>query len=96
MKIGSFTRYDEHPIFKFYNQGLSTPHPRHDICVSINTDDAGVFATSLEREYSLLVLAMEKNNGENYVNTPRSIINWIENVRVMANEQVFKKIVLQH
>lgn len=96
LKIGNFTRYDEHPIFKFYNQGLSTPHPRHDICVSINTDDAGVFATSLEREYSLLVLAMEKNNGENYVNTPRSIINWIENVRMMASEQVFKKSVSSH
>ena len=56
-KIGEIQRYDEHPIVKFYNYGLSSPHPRHTISVSINTDDAGVFSTSLEREYSLLSLA---------------------------------------
>lgn len=53
-KIGEIERYDEHPILKFFNYGLSTPYPRHDIAVSINTDDQGVFSTSLEREYSLL------------------------------------------
>ena len=52
-KIGEIDRYDEHPIIKFFNYGLKTPYPRHDIAVSINTDDQGVFSTSLEREYSL-------------------------------------------
>ena len=51
-KIGEMSNYDEHPILKFYNSGLNTPYNKHDIAVSINTDDQGVFSTSLEREYS--------------------------------------------
>ena len=54
-KIGEFETYEEHPILKFFNYGLSTPYANHDIAVSINTDDQGIFATSLEREYSLII-----------------------------------------
>ena len=36
------SNYDEHPILKFYNSGLNTPYNKHDIAVSINTDDQGV------------------------------------------------------
>ena len=89
-KIGEIERYDEHPILKFFNYGLSTPYPRHDIAVSINTDDQGVFSTSLEREYSLLALAMEWNQTEKYKNSPRAIVDWLDHVREMSLEQRFK------
>lgn len=89
LKIGEIDRYDEHPIVRFYNNGLITPYPRHDICVSINTDDAGVFATSLEREYSLMALAIEKNEGSKMSNTPRSVIEWLDSIRRMTKEQCF-------
>lgn len=90
-KIGEIQRYDEHPIIKFNNYGLSSPHPRHAISVSINTDDAGVFSTSLEREYSLMALAMEKHEDENYANTPRDVIEWLNHIRLMTKEQKFHK-----
>ena len=89
-KIGEIERYDEHPIVKFFNYGLSTPYPRHDIAVSNNTDDQGVFSTSLEREYSLLALALEWNQTENHKNSPRAIVDWLDRVRQMSLEQRFK------
>lgn len=88
-KIGEMTRYDEHPIIKFFNSGLSTPYPLHAIAVSINTDDQGVFSTSLEREYSLIALAMERNQPECYKNSPRQIIEWLNKIREMSVEQQF-------
>lgn len=89
-KIGEIDRYDEHPIVKFFNYGLSTPYPRHDISVSINTDDQGVFSTSLEREYSLMALALERNQTQEYKNSPRAIVDWLDRVRQMSLEQRFK------
>lgn len=88
-KIGEIIRYDEHPILKFFNYGLSTPYPRHDIAVSINTDDQGVFSTSLEREYSLVALAMERIQSEGFNNSPRQIIEWLDKIREMSVEQQF-------
>lgn len=90
-KIGEMARYDEHPITKFYNKGLNTPYAEHHICVSINTDDAGVFATSLEREYSVMALALEKVEDEQFKNSPRAIMEWLDNIRKMSREQKFYK-----
>ena len=89
-KIGEISRYDEHPILKFFNYGLNTPFPRHDVAVSINTDDQGVFSTSLEREYSLMALAIERNQTEEHQNSPRAIVDWLDRVREMSIEQRFK------
>lgn len=89
-KIGEMERYDEHPIVKFFNYGLDTPYPRHDVAVSINTDDQGVFSTSLEREYSLMALAIERNQTEEHKNSPRAIVDWLNRVREMSLEQRFK------
>lgn len=91
-KIGEFDRYDEHPIIKFFNYGLNTEYPRHDISVSINTDDKGIFATSLEREYSLMALAMEKHYSEGHYNSPRAIVEWLDKIRAISLEQRFDKI----
>ena len=90
-KIGEIDRYDEHPILKFFNYGLDTPYPRHDIAVSINTDDQGVFSTSLEREYSLMALAVERSRNKDYENSPRAIWEWLDRVREISMEQRFKK-----
>jgi len=91
IKIGDFDRYEHHPIFKFNNYGLNTPYKSHNISVSINTDDKGVFSTSLEREYALLGLALEKTKDEKMRNAPRAIIDWLDRVRQMSNEQRFHK-----
>lgn len=88
-KIGEMERYDQHPILKFYNHGLKTPYPHHEVSVSINTDDSGIFATSIDREYALMALALEKRQDLDFSNTPRSVIEWLNNIRKMSVEQRF-------
>lgn len=90
-KIGEMERYDQHPILKFYNHGLQTPYPHHEVSVSINTDDSGIFATSIDREYALMALALEKRQDESFSNTPREIIEWLNSIRKMSVEQRFVK-----
>lgn len=90
-KIGEMERYDDHPILKFYNFGIKTPYPTHEVSVSINTDDSGVFATSLDREYALMALALEKRQDEAFGNSPRAVVEWLNRVRKMSVEQRFKK-----
>lgn len=53
--IGTFNRYDEHPIFRFVKVGHRS---EGSICASINTDDLGVFDTSMQNEYALLSTAI--------------------------------------
>lgn len=88
-KIGEIERYDQHPIFKFYNAGLNTPYKRHDLFVSINTDDLGVFSTSLDREYSLMALAAERAFCKDELNTPKQVLEWLNNIREMSIQQLF-------
>ena len=88
-KIGEMERYDQHPILRFFNYGIDTPYKPHNIAVSINTDDQGVFSTSLEREFSLMALAMERNELKGHKNSPRVVVEWLNRVREMALEQRF-------
>ncbi len=88
-KIGEMERYDQHPILRFFNYGIDTPYKSHNIAVSINTDDQGVFSTSLEREYSLMALAMERNELKGHKNSPRAVVEWLDRVREMSMEQRF-------
>ena len=88
-KIGEIDRYEQHPILRFFNYGIDTPYSSHNIAVSINTDDQGVFSTSLEREYSLMALAMERNELKGHTNSPRAVIDWLDRVREMAIERRF-------
>lgn len=59
--IGGFGRYDSLPLLKFHSvgdEGFKTT-------VSINTDDKGIFSTSLENEFSLIALALLKFKDSN-------------------------------
>jgi len=92
--IGTFRRYDAHPIFRFNNTGLikadGTVDPSAQLSVSINTDDLGVFDTSLENEYAILAASLQRMsdaNGKRYL--PDSIYAYLENVRRMGIEQSF-------
>ena len=51
--IGPFERYDELPLHKFQNHLTQNN-------ISINTDDKGIIATSIEGEYALIAAAMAK------------------------------------
>lgn len=91
--IGSIGRYSKHPIFKFNNKGLCLENEYQSplVSVSINTDDAGIFHTSLENEYALLAIALEKEMDEdgNPKHKPNDIYDWIDHVRKMGLQQSF-------
>lgn len=93
--IGTFKRYDKHPILNWYNKGLAFTEEEIEgvpqILVSINTDDQGVFATYIENEYAYLALALEKvrdNNG-NFKYNRTLIYQWLDNIRKMGLSQCF-------
>lgn len=88
--IGTFSRYDQHPIFNLYNIGLTTNGGEMEECpqipVCINTDDQGIFSTYLENEYALLALALEKAKDEkgNVKYNRMRIYEWLDNVRKLG------------
>lgn len=93
--IGSFRRYDKHPIVSWYNNGLTHDEEALKSCpqihVSVNTDDQGVFATYLENEYAYLALALEKHvdeRGERVYNRTL-ILQWLDNIRRMGIHMSF-------
>ena len=94
--IGTFRRYDRHPIKKWYNYGLTTNQKELEECpqlqVSINTDDQGVFSTYIENEYAYLALALEKCRDAkgNPVYNRTMVLQWLDNIRRMGIDQSFK------
>lgn len=93
--IGTFKRYAKHPIVNFYNLGLEVNNNTINNCpqisVSINTDDQGIFSTSLENEYALMAIALEKEidlDGKPKYN-PSMIYEWLERIRQLGIEQSF-------
>lgn len=93
--IGTFRQYEKHPIIRFYNKGLVHEPEKLRECpqlsVSINTDDQGVFSTSLENEYALMARALEdvKDEYGKYVYNKSDIYEWLDRIRIMGNEQSF-------
>ena len=93
--IGTFRKYEKHPIIRFFNKGLVHDPEKLESCpqipVSVNTDDQGVFNTSLENEYALLACAMESLTDEQDkpLYNKYDIYDWLDKIRNMGNEQSF-------
>lgn len=60
IRIGPFLQYENHPITKFNDYHLNSTSKTPQLLVSINTDDLGVFNTSLCHEYALLLEALRR------------------------------------
>ncbi|MFQ9514599.1 MAG: hypothetical protein ACLRZ9_02105 [Eubacterium sp.] len=94
-EIGTFRRYDKHPIMQFYNKNLTDKQKELDKCyqinVSINTDNQGVFNVSLENEYAYLALALEKAKDKDGkpLYKRAMIYQWIDDIRKMGIRQTF-------
>ena len=60
--------------------------------VSINTDDLGVFDTTLENEYALMACALDNalNAQGEHAYKSSDIYDWIDRIREMGLEQSFK------
>lgn len=93
--IGTFKRYDEHPIIKWYNHSLESDSQKINespqLSVSINTDDMGVFSTKLDNEFSLMALALELKKDENgkCIYDKSTVYNWIDDIRKFGLRQSF-------
>lgn len=93
--IGTFKSYDKHPITAFNNLKLEISSQKiaenPQISVSINTDDQGVFDTSLEYEYALIAAALMKQR--NTDGTPKysaaQVYDYLDNIREMGKVQSF-------
>jgi hypothetical protein len=93
-KIGEIDRYDHHPITKFNTIDRQSRYPRHDISASINTDDKGVFSTSIEREYALIAHALiRKYRQESSEIKDSDVYDWLDKIRFHSIEQRFDKTV---
>lgn len=93
--IGTFSRYEEHPITTFFNEGLTLDYQKlqdsAQMWVSINTDDQGVFDIKLENEYALIARALEKqvDKSGKPVYPKMMIYNWLDKIRRMGLDQSF-------
>lgn len=88
-KIGPFSRFDQHPMLRMYGKNLYKYPGRMN--VSINTDDMGVFQTSLEVEYATMYVALLKSKDEDgkarY--TKEAVLKWLEDVKEFGHMQAF-------
>lgn len=95
LAISTIHDYAEHPIVQLYNKDLTEDAGQMRDCpqinISINTDDKGVFHTSLENEYALMACAMERlrDDREAPIYNRQMIYQWIDNIREMGNLQSF-------
>ena len=94
--IGTFDRYEEHPIFRFNHFGLNMPEYMENsgqIRVSVNTDDLGVFDTSLENEYALLfgALCMKRDESGRLQFSHDEILRYLDHLRKMGTDMTFPK-----
>lgn len=89
--IGTIKKYEEHPILRFNSRKLKATNTGENLCVSINTDDQGVFDTLLENEYALMTLALKKATDDdmNALYDIEDIYEWSDYVRRMGIDQVF-------
>lgn len=89
--IGTFGEYYLHPIFNFNSHKLSPKYNVDDISVSLNTDDQGVFDTSLENEYALLVQCMSemKDEHDRRLFGDEVIYEYADYIRRLGVEQTF-------
>lgn len=91
--IGTFGSYDKHPIFRFNNRMLN--HGKQDcsrqLQVCVNTDDLGVFDTSLEFEYALLYQALKdkKNDNGEPLYGEEDILDYLDDLREMGIRATF-------
>ncbi|KEZ89282.1 hypothetical protein [Lacrimispora celerecrescens] len=89
--IGPFQRYEEHPILHMYGKNLSV-HPSSRMNVSINTDDQGIFHTSLEMEYATMYTALLKSRDQQGIlrYSKEDIQQWIKDIGEFGRQQVFR------
>lgn len=81
IRIEPFMQYENHPITKFNDYHLNLTSKTPQIMVSINTDDLGVFNTSLSHEYALLLEALKRQRHRNGNYNDEELYDYIDYIR---------------
>ncbi len=94
--IGAFGEYRNHPVFRFNHALLPVecfPGKDGQLCVSINTDDLGIFDTSLENEYALVYSALQSFTGPDgkQLIGNSTICAYLDLLRKMGRDMAFPK-----
>lgn len=89
LHIGPFEKYIDLPLFKF--APIESDEQTPVVNVSVNTDDRGVFATSIYNEYSLIAAALYKMKDKegNRQYNDQTIIRYISKIRDNGFKQRF-------
>lgn len=92
LKIGRVGRYDELPLFQLFPIDGDADKR---MSVSVNTDDRGVFGTSLRNEYSLVAAALMKMRDPitgKHLYSVSQVAEYIEALARNGRESLFKPI----
>lgn len=87
--IGTFKYYDKHPILAFNNHYLTEDCNNAQIKVSVNTDDLGVFDTSLRNEYALLLSSICRKRHQEGNYNDEAVYEYLNYVRETGIEIAF-------
>jgi hypothetical protein len=92
LRISMMKSYDQHPILKFNDEYIGDDCDNPHLWVSINTDDIGVFDTSLENEYAVMFDAIcrmrhKQNNYDDY-----KVYQYLDYLRQNGIAMAFKKV----
>lgn len=91
--IGTFRDYTLHPMYRFFPIESTPTKPMHHLRVTINTDDLGVFDTSLENEYILTAASLRKATRADgkRAYSDEMIEAYLERIRELGFELAFQK-----
>ena len=91
LRISSIQEYKDHPILVFNNEFLENDSHNPHLNVTINTDDIGVFDTSLENEYALMYEAICRKRHREGNLDDYAVEQYLEYVRSNGIIMSFKK-----
>lgn len=89
--ISTFKTYDKHPILKFTDYHLKENSTLPQITASVNTDDLGVFDTSIENEYALLYCAIKRERHRQGNYNDEAIYDYLNHLRKNGIRMTFTK-----
>jgi len=87
--IGTFKSYRKHPLLTFNTHCLQENDTNPNLRVSINTDDLGVFDTSLENEYAVMFDALSRSRHEAGNYNDDAIYEYLDYLRQSGIDMAF-------
>ena len=90
--IGTFRVYRKHPVLVFNQYHLEESNTGINIQVSVNTDDIGVFDTSLENEYAMMLQAICRYRHEMGNYNDEAVYEYLDYLRISGINMSFREL----